>query len=167
MASTATASALGKNLAALPVGIVFGALLITLIALRLHPPLLTVLATLLQFASVLLMASVAGNLLSILMPYRIQPGSMKPTKMPGLAMVVLMLCQMFFPLAMLPVFAGPLLELLWHRLHWPEIVPVNLICSGLLFGVMTLVYWQTLAPLGRLLHRRETKILSVVTVEVE
>jgi hypothetical protein len=29
------------------------------------------------------------------------------------------------------------------------------------------LYWQTLAPLGRLLYRRETKILSVVTAEVE
>ena len=28
-------------------------------------------------------------------------------------------------------------------------------------------YWQALGPLGRLLQRRETKILSVVTVEVE
>jgi len=100
-------------------------------------------------------------------PYRIQPGSMKPTKMPGLAMVVLMMCHMFFPIAMLPVFAGPLLELLWHRLHWPDFVPVNLICSALLLGLMTLVYWQTLASLGRLLQRRETKILGVITVEVE
>jgi hypothetical protein len=158
---------LGKNLAALPVGVLFGALLITLTAVRLHPPPLTVLATLLQFASVLLMAGVAGNLLSILVPYRIQPGSMKPTKMPGLAMLVLMFCQMLFPMAMLPVFAGPLLELLWHRLHWPDFVPVNLITSALVFGLMALVYWQSLEPLGRLLQRREPKILGVITVEVE
>ena len=52
---------LGKNLAALPVAAVFGALLITLTAARLHLPALTVLATLFQFASVLLMAGVAGN----------------------------------------------------------------------------------------------------------
>jgi hypothetical protein len=46
-------------------------------------------------------------------------------------------------------------------------VPVNLIGSMLLCGSMLLVYRQTLPPLGRLLHRRETKILGVVTVEVE
>ncbi len=158
---------LGKNLATLPVGACFGALLIALTSLRLHLATPTVLATLFQLASVLLMAGVAGNLLSILVPYRIQPGSMKPTKMPGLAMVVLMLCHVLFPVAMLPVFAGPLLELLWQRLHWPDFVPVNLICSVLLLGVMTIVYWQTLAPLGRLLQRRETKVLAVITVEVE
>jgi hypothetical protein len=125
------------------------------------------LATLLQFASVLLMAGVAGNLLSILVPYRIQPGSMKPTKLPGLAMLVLLLGQMLFPLAMAPVFLGPLLELFWHRSDLPAFVPVNLITSALLCGLMALVYQQTLAPLGRLLQRGEARILGVITVEVE
>jgi hypothetical protein len=125
------------------------------------------LATLFQFASVLLMAGIAGNLLSILMPYRIQPGSMKPTKMPGLAMAVLMLCQMLFPVAMLPVFGGPLLELLWQRFDLPAFVPINLIYSTLFCGLMAFAYRQLLAPTGRLLQRRETKILGVITVEVE
>jgi len=88
---------LGKNLAALPVGVVFGTLLIMLTTARLRLPPLTVLATLFQLASVLLMTGIAGNLLSMLVPYRIQPGSMKPTKMPGLAMLVLMSARCFFP----------------------------------------------------------------------
>jgi hypothetical protein len=158
---------LGKNLAALPVGVAFGGLLSTLTAVRLQLPPMTVLATLCQFASVLLMSGVAGNLLSILVPYRIQPGSMKPTKMPSLAMLVLMFFQMLFPTAMVPVFAGPLLEFLWHHFGWPDFVPVNLIVSGLFCGLMAVVYWTTLAPLGRLLQRREPKILGVITVEVE
>ena len=119
---------LGKNLAVLPLAAAYGALLIALVTARLHLSPLTVLATLFQLASVLLMAGIAGNLLSMLVPYRIQPGSMKPTKMPGLAMVVLMFCQMTFPAAMLPVFAGPLLEWLWRWYDLPAIVPVNLIC---------------------------------------
>jgi hypothetical protein len=158
---------IGKNLAAFPVAITFGILLITLTTVRLHLPPLTVLATLLQFASLLLMAGLAGNLLSILMPYRIQPGTMKPTKLPGLTMIILMFCQMLFPAAMAPVFAGPLLEMLWHKVGLPGFVPVNLILSALLCGLMVVLYWQTLAPLGRLLQRREIKILGVVTVEVE
>jgi hypothetical protein len=32
---------------------------------------------------------------------------------------------------------------------------------------LALVYWQALGPLGRLLQRRETRILGIVTVEVE
>ena len=158
---------LGKNLAVLPVGVVFGILLVTLTAARLHLPSLTVLATLFQLASVLLMAGITGNLLSMLVPYRIQPGSMKPTKMPGLAMVVLMVCQILFPVAMSPAFVGPLLEMLWRRSDLPDSVPVNLVFSALLCALMTILYWQTLAPLGRLLQRRETKILGTITVEVE
>ncbi len=158
---------LGKNLAAAPVGVVFGLLLILMTSFRLHLPPFTVLATLFQLASVLLMAGIAGNLLSILIPYRIQPGSMKPTKLPGLAMLLLMFCQMLFPTAMLPVFAGPLLELLWRRLGGPDWVPINALVSALLLGLMATIYWQTLGPLGRLLQRRETKILAVITVEVE
>ncbi len=158
---------LGKNVAALPVAAVFGLLLILLTTVRLHPPILTVLATLFQLASLLLMAGLAGNLLSILMPYRIQPGSMKPTKMPGLTMLLLMLCQPAFLVMMSPVFIGPLLEMLWRRLDLPDVAPVNLIVSALLCGLMIILYWQTLAPLGRLLQRREIKILGVITAEVE
>jgi hypothetical protein len=158
---------LGKNLAVLPVIGAFGLLLITLTAVRLHLPAMTVLATLFQLASLFLMGSLAGNLISILVPFRIQPGSLKPTKLPGLAMLALVGCQMFFPTAMAPVFGGPLLDLLWRKLELPDFVPVNLIFSALLCGVMAVVYWQLLPSQGRLLQRRETRILGVITVEVE
>lgn len=158
---------IGKNLAALPVAAIFGLLLIILTSVRLHLPMLTVMATLFQLASLLLIAGLAGNLLSILMPYRIQPGTMKPTKMPGLAILGLMLSQLLFPVMMSPVFIGPLLEMFWRRFDLPDLVPVNLIFSALLCGLMIILYWQALAPLGRLLQRREIKILGVITVEVE
>lgn len=158
---------LGKNLAILPVGFSLGLILLVLVSVWLHLPLLAVVAAVLQLVTVLLIASLGGNLLSILMPFRIQPGTMKPTKMPGLAVFVMILCQLLLPIAMAPVFAGPLLAWLWHRSDLPSFVPVNLICSSLLCGVMILIYWQALTPLGRLLQRRETKILGVVTVEVE
>jgi hypothetical protein len=158
---------LGKNLAILPVGFSFGLILLALVSVWLRLPPLAVVAALFQLMTLLLIASLGGNLLSILMPFRIQPGTMKPTKMPGLAMFVMILCQLLLPIAMAPVFAPPLLALLWHRADLPAFVPVNLICSALLCGVLVLIYWQALSPLGRLLQRREAKILGVVTVEVE
>jgi len=158
---------LGKNLAILPVGFGIGSILLAMVSVWLHLPAVAVAAALLQLLTMLLIASLGGNLLSILIPYRMQPGTMKPTKMPGLAMLVMMFCQLLVPLAMSPVFAGPLLEMLWLRAGLPAFVPVNLISSAVLCGVMVLVYWQSLAPLGRLLQRRETKILGVITVEVE
>jgi ABC-2 type transport system permease protein len=158
---------LGKNLACVPAGAGFGLVLLGLISLRLHLPLPDFAAGVFQLATLLLFAGLAGNLLSILVPYRIQAGSLKPTKMPGPAMLVMFLGHMFFPLAMTPVFIPPLAELLWRQAGWPDVVPVNLILSALLAALAALVYWQTLGPLGRLLQRRETKILGVVTVEVE
>ena len=158
---------LGKNLACLPAGIGFGVLLLVLVSVWLQLPLTDYVATLFQLATLLLIAGLAGNLLSILMPFRIQAGSLKPTKMPGLAMLVLMLCQMLFPTVMAPVFLPDLAEWLWRREGGPDLVPVNLLLSVLLAAFMALAYWQALGPLGRLLQRRETKILSVVTVEVD
>jgi hypothetical protein len=158
---------MGKNLACLPVGLGFGLLLLVLVALRLQLPALVVVAAVLQLASLLLLAGLVGNVLSIMVPYRIQQGTMKPTKMPGLAMLVLMLCHLLFPVAMAPVFVPPLAELVWQKVGWPGAVPVNLILSVVLVALTALAYWQTLVPLGQLLQRRETKILGIVTVEVD
>ncbi len=158
---------LGKNLASLPVGATLGVIMLALSSVWLHLPWLVFIATLFQLAALLLLAGLAGNALSILVPYRIQPGSLKPTKMPGLAMLAMILCHMLVPVAMAPAFAPPLAELLWRLAGWPDAVPVNLILSVLLAVLVSVAYWQTLGPLGRLLQRRETKILGVVTVEVE
>jgi hypothetical protein len=158
---------LGKNLASLPVGAAFGTIMLALSSVWLHLPWLVFTATLFQLAALLLLAGLAGNALSILVPYRIQSGSLKPTKMPGLAMLAMILCHMLVPVAMAPAFAPPLAELLWRMAGWPDAVPVNLILSVLLAMLVAFAYWQTLGPLGRLLQRRETKILDVVTVEVE
>jgi ABC-2 type transport system permease protein len=158
---------LGKNLASLIVGASFGTPLLVIISFWLRLPLLSLVAGLFQLATLLLLAGLVGNVLSILVPYRIQSGSMKPTKMPGLATLVMVLCHLLFPIAMAPVFLPPLLELLWQMAGWPRGVPVNLVCSVALAALTAFGYWWSLEPLGRLLQRRETKILSVVTVEVE
>jgi hypothetical protein len=158
---------LGKNLACLPPGLGFGVFLLTLIAVWLHLSVLTFLSALLQLATLLALAGIAGNLLSILVPYRVQAGSMKPTKMPALATLVMVLCQMLFPLAMTPVFLPPVCAWLWQAAGWPAGVPVNFLVSAGLAVVGAIVYWQTLEPLGQLLQRRETRILNTITAEVE
>jgi len=158
---------LGKNLAILPIGGGFGLITLTLVSVWLRLPPTAVAAAMFQLLALMLIASLAGNVLSILIPFRIQPGTMRPAKMPGLAMFVMFLFQMLQPLALAPVFIAPLLGWLWQRGGLPSFVPVNLICSGMLCGMMILIYWLALTPLGRLLQRRETKILALVTVEVE
>ncbi len=158
---------LGKNLATWPVGALFGLLLLTSISIWLRLPIVTALAGVFQLTALLLLGSLGGNLLSILVPFRVEAGSLKPTKMPALATLAMVLCQFLFPLVLVPVFVPPLLEWLWRLAEMPAWVPVNLILSALLAALTAALYWQALGPLGRLLQRREIKILNTVTAEQE
>jgi Kef-type K+ transport system membrane component KefB len=83
-------------------------------------------------------------------------------------MLLMVVCQLAFPLLMAPAFLPPLIGMLWQRFGGgPPAAIVNLLLSMLLAAISVFVYWRTLEPLGRLLHRRETKIIGIVTVEVE
>ena len=79
----------------------------------------------------------------------------------------MVLCQLLFPLVVAPVFVPPLGELLWRMAGWPRAVPVNLLLSVVLAALTVYGYGRLLGPMGRLLQRREVKILGIVTVEVE
>jgi ABC-2 type transport system permease protein len=158
---------LGKNLACLPpaIGPGFFSLAFITVPLRLSPE--TVVATLFQLVTLFLIIGVVGNLISILVPFRISPGAMRPTKTKIEIVLLMMVLQLFFMATITPVFLPAFLEWLWRQGGLPGFVPINLILSAVLCGTMVLVYWQTLGPLGRLLQRRETKILETVTAEVE
>ncbi len=158
---------LGKNLAALLPGVLFGLVFLGLVSVGLHLAVVTMVATLFQLLTAVLLAGLLGNCLSILVPYRIRAGSMKPTKMPALAMLTMFLSHLLFPLALAPVFVPPLVEFLWRLADLPPWVPMNLLLSIGLAGLVAIGYWLALAPLGRLLQRRETKILNTIIAEVE
>jgi ABC-2 type transport system permease protein len=158
---------LGKNVATWPVGATSGLLVLAILSFWMRLPIQAAVAAVFQLTALLLLGSMAGNLLSILVPFRIQAGTLKPTKMPALAVLTMVVCQLLFPVVMVPVFVPALLEWLWRLAGWPALVPVNLILSALLATLAAMLYWRTLEPLGRLLHRREIKILNTVTAEQE
>ena len=158
---------LGKNLATWPVGGAFGLLLLGFMTYWLRLPPLVIAAALLQLGTLLLLGSIAGNLLSILVPFRVEPGSMKPTKMPALAMVAMIFAQLLFPVVMLPVFMPPLLDYFWRIGGGSAFLPVNLLLSLLLAALVAFIYVRTLGPLGCLLQSREIKILDTVTAGQE
>jgi hypothetical protein len=115
----------------------------------------------------MILACLMGNVLSILIPCRIDPGSMKPTKMPAGMMLVMAVCQLLSVIGFAPAFLPPFAERWWRNAGLSSAVPVNLLLSVGLAGLAAFVYWRALGPLGRLLQRRETKILGVVSTEVE
>jgi hypothetical protein len=159
---------LAKNMAALPLAMCLGLALLaaaTLLA-RIGP--VTVLAAVLQLAMAFLLVSMAGNAVSVLAPFRISPGSLKPTKTRTSTTFAIILSHLVvFPLSMVPVLAGPALG--WW-LAGPATAAsqlINLAVSAILLAALALAYRASLMPLGRLLQRREKEILSVVTLEVE
>jgi hypothetical protein len=108
-----------------------------------------------------------GNLASILLPYRVGAGSLKPTKTKATTMVGIVFVQMLFPLAICPLALPTGLGLLFEHFGWLPAAAVDLALSGLACLAAGLCYWGTLAALGRLLQQREQKILQAVTQEVE
>ena len=158
---------LGKNLATLPFSATIGLVLVVAAAIGLRMPLVTILAALFQLLATVVLAGVGGNLLSVYVPYRIQAGSMKPSKPPGKTLLTMMVFQMMFPLAMAPVFIPPAAEFLLRWAGLPRALPVNLILSIALTVAAVIAYRLSLAPIGRILQSRETAILQAVTTAVE
>lgn len=158
---------LGKNLAVLPVAMGIGSAFLAVVMFALRMSLVIVLAAALQLVATFLLLSTVGNLTSVLVPYRIAPGSLKPTKVSATTTLLIFLSHMLFPTAMIPIFLPAFLGLLMSRLSWIPAAPGNLLLSVVVLALAALLYWLSLAGLGELLQRRERRILQVVTQEVE
>jgi ABC-2 type transport system permease protein len=158
---------LGKNISVFPFALVLGSALLLVCLVFLQFGLLTFVCGWLQLGTGFLLLSMMGNLCSILMPYRIAPGSLKPTKPPALLILMQFVTHLCFPVIVFPVFVPPLLGLLATRTGWANGDLLNLLSSAVTLGLAIFFYRRSLGPLGRLLQRREQRILETVTREVE
>lgn len=158
---------LAKNLATLPFAVVVFAVFLALIAVLARLDRWLILAAGCQFVGAFFALSALGNWVSILAPYRIAAGSLKPTKMKATTAVLVGFIQMLLPLATLPILIPAGLGLLFEAMGWASARPITVLFSAMLAGVGGLVYWWTLKPLGDCFQRREQRILERVTQEVE
>jgi len=158
---------LGKNLALATLSAAIALLPLAVMSVFAKLSVMVVLAMCLQFTAALFMFCALGNLTSILMPYRIAAGSLKPTKQSWRISLLVLLVHFLFPLAIAPVFIPPALGLVAERWGGLPASPVNCLAALVLVGGFAVVYWVTLRPLGRLLQRRETRILRAVTEAAE
>ena len=158
---------LGKNLAFLPLALAIGLVLLALVNFALSVPILVFLAGLLQLLAAFFLLSIAGNLVSVLVPHRIAPGSLKPTKNSTLTNLMLFVSRLLFPMAMLPIFLAPAIALLLSRLGGLPAAPANLLASAAILAILAFFYKLSLNTLGDLLQTREKQILDIVTQEVE
>jgi ABC-2 type transport system permease protein len=158
---------LGKNLAFLPLAVVTGAILLIFVKFVMEISFVTIIATCLQLLAAFLILSMVGNMISIFVPYRIAPGSLKPTKSSTKTTILILVSRIFFPMIMAPIFFPPAIGLLLSRFGRLPAAPVNLLSSAALLALLALFYRLSLGPLGELLQRREKEILDVVTKEIE
>ncbi|MCX7009252.1 MAG: hypothetical protein NTY53_18740 [Kiritimatiellaeota bacterium] len=158
---------MGKNMALLGIGLPVFLLLLALLAISAHLGVADLVEACIGFCSALLALCALGNLLSILAPYRIAAGSLKPTNAKASSQFLLVVVGMFMPLLLLPLFVPPLLGFLCNEYTSLPGAVITLIGAVLLLGFSALLYGFTLKPLGRLLQRREQRILQIVTSEVE
>ncbi len=158
---------LGKNLAFAPIALATGLIVLSLATLALRVSPFVFLAAALQLAAAFLLIGMTGNLLSVLVPHRITPGSLKRTKTSATTTLLIIVSRMLFPAAMIPLFIPPAIGLLVYRVTALPAGPVNLLFSAILAGLLALLYKLSLNPLGELLQRREKQILEIVTQEVE
>jgi hypothetical protein len=156
---------LGKNLALLPVALTTFLIYLGMAIALVHLGPWAILLAVFEFVATFLGFSVLGNLLSIIVPYRIAAGSLKPTKMKLTNQLVLMLTNFtVLPVGFVLIFLPAVLGLVFGGSTG---LIVSLSCAALWAFLAALLYWLTLEPLGKLLQRREQKILQIVTHEVE
>ena len=158
---------LGRNLAMFPIAATLAVLflLIATVALRLEAA--TVAAAVLLLPGAFLLFSVVGNLTSTLLPYRIAIGSLKPTKLPTAMRVMLVVEHLLFPVAVAPLFIPALAGMLFAGAGWLPAGPTALVFAAVELIIILAVYRLALPSLGDMLQQRETRILQVVTQEVE
>ena len=158
---------LAKNVALAPIVFTLGTIALVVMIFVTHLPVLGVLAGILQLGTLFLFLTMVGNFTSIWTPYRVSAGSLKPTKPPAKIILLVMLTQFCFPIAMLPAVLPTLLGILLERLDFGPARVIDAILSLGALGLAALFYYLSLEGLGNFLEKREQKILQVVSQEVE
>jgi hypothetical protein len=158
---------LGRNLSMAPFAMSFG--LLALIILQFLQPLQPshFAASLLQMVSMFLIVCMYGNQVSVFIPFAMGQAGMRAAKPNTLTMLLAALLAMLLPMALAPVFIPLGIDALLRYLNWAGAVPVYLILSAGELALLVFVYSRVLAYQGRLLQRREQKILEKVTAVIE
>ena len=155
---------LGKNLAFAPVASGIAAILLALFQAVCPMRVDHLLATIPQFISMFLVYCALMNLLSILTPTYVAPGSLKASN-PKLITVLAQLAMVF---VLLPLTIGPTLiplgiEMLLRFLGWPAALPTYLVLSFVQVVIVGFIYLLFLELEAGLLQAREQTILERVT----
>jgi hypothetical protein len=158
---------MGKNLAVLPFALAMMAVMVGL-QQWLNPMRFDHLVALLfQTASMYLLFCLAGNLLSIVGPIALKPGSGMPVGHQGIRSFGPLLFMMVAPV-LLGLTLGPLgIEALLSFMNWFAWFPAYLVFGVVQAVIVVWLYRRVIDWEGGLLQRREPEILEIVSSRVE
>jgi hypothetical protein len=158
---------LAKNLAFFPFVAIASLGLMLLAKFFIRVPWTALAPAILQMAIAFLIFAPFCNFLSILLPYRLSPGTLQAKKPKAIVFLGVFLGLIATPLLMAPAFVPPGLQYAFAHFGWLPWFPVNLIASVFILAVVACVYWLVLPFQGRLLQAGEKRILREVTEETE
>jgi ABC-2 type transport system permease protein len=156
---------LGKNMACAPLALGFSLALDVVLQVMLPMRFDYFLALAPQMVSMYLVFCLLANLLSIFAPMPIRAGTMKPLN-PRLVPILLhVVFAFFYPVVLAPTLLPLGIGLAFDEYTGISGVPLTLILSVLLCGLVVFLYWFILPVQGRLLHTRELRILEIVSAK--
>lgn len=158
---------MGKNLSVLPYAVVSTALVLAVSQWFNAIGVLGLAAILVQTITMYLVICVAGNLLSILSPIALKPGSGMPARHQGIRHLYSILFMLVLPVLLAFTLLPLGLELLLGLTERSARFPSYLMLGSLQAIVAVWLYPRVLTRQGELLHRREQKILEIVASRTE
>ncbi len=120
------------------------------------------LATLVQMLIAILIFSLLGNYTSIFFPYGVNRSTMKPVQLNVLTVLALMLAMFLSPVLFVPTFFFLGFESILKTVLGIDIQPFYLIASLMQLGIVIWIYRIVVSIQGKMLQKRETRILDLV-----
>jgi hypothetical protein len=156
---------LGKNLALAPLGLGAGAIALVLFQVLMPMRATDFIASFASLGSLFFLLCMAGNVTSILTPFTLSPGSLKPANATASAIFIqllfMLLLPVFYGLALLPLFA----QLLWADSAGVGRAPIYLIGAPIELALVLFAYRMMLRWQARLLRRHEQAIVAAVAAK--
>jgi hypothetical protein len=158
---------LGKNLAVAPIALTMGAAaaLLLQVIYPMRPDRFLAVAP--RFVSMYLLYCLVANILSILAPMRIAPGSFQPAKPRGLVILLQLIFMFLCPPVLALTLVPFLIELGAEAMGWRHGIPIDLLLSLLECALIIFIYGVFLGLQGDWLQAREQRILQIVTTRAE
>jgi hypothetical protein len=156
-----------KNLAFFPFVAVITVTVMLLVKWALHVPWIVFVVGLLQMLTAYLLFTPICNFFSIVIPYRLSEGTLKAQKPKAMVFVAAVGSLLLTPIIVLPIVIPPALQIMFSAMGWVPWLPINLLAALIILAAAAWLYRSLLPAQGRLLQRREQRILKEVTAEVE